>query len=79
MLDRDLATLYGVGTKVLNQSVRRNQDRFPEDFMFQISPEEFKNLRSQFVTSSFEWGGMRHPPHAFTEQGVAMLSSVRSW
>lgn len=74
MLDRDLAWLYGVETKVLNQAVRRNQDRFPADFMFQLTEREFSNLRSQFVTSS--WGGTRRLPFAFTEQGVAMLSSV---
>jgi hypothetical protein len=98
MLDRDLAELYGVETKVLNQSVRRNSERFPEDFMFQLSLNEVQSLRSQFVTSksknsdsslgtgqnlksqivtsSLNWGGIRKPPLAFTEQGVAMLSSV---
>ena len=74
MLDRDLAELYGVETKVLKQAVRRNIKRFPDDFMFELSRDEFKNLRSQFVTSS--WGGARYSPMAFTEQGVAMLSSV---
>ena len=74
MLDFDLAQLYEVETKVLNQSVKRNPDRFPEDFMFQLTEEEFNNLRSQFVTSS--WGGKRYMPYAFTEQGVSMLSSV---
>lgn len=74
MLDRDLAEMYGVEVKRLNQAVKRNSTRFPEDFMFQISFEEFKNLKSQIVTSS--WGGTRKPPNAFTEQGVAMLSSV---
>ena len=74
MLDRDLAELYGVETKVLKQSVRRNIDRFPNDFMFELTKIEFDNLRSQFVTSS--WGGARYSPMAFTEQGVAMLSSV---
>ncbi len=74
LIDADLAELYGVETKVLNQAVRRNLDRFPEDFMFQLSEDEFENLRSQTVTSS--WGGRRYPPFAFTEQGVAMLSSV---
>jgi hypothetical protein len=74
MPDRDLAELYGVETKVLKQAVRRNSKRFPEDFMFELSAGEFKNLRSQFVTSS--WGGIRYKPMAFTEQGVAMLSSV---
>jgi len=75
MLDSDLADLYGVETKVLVQAVKRNSDRFPDDFMFQLTKEEFANLRSQFVTSR-QWGGRRYPPYAFTEQGVAMLSSV---
>ena len=75
MLDADLAELYDVETKVLVQAVKRNLERFPEDFMFQLSQEEFAILRSQFVTSS-DWGGRRYPPYAFTEQGVAMLSSV---
>jgi hypothetical protein len=75
MLDRDLAELYGVETKTLNQAVKRNAERFPEDFMFQLSNQEFEILKSQFVTSS--WGGLRRAlPYAFTEQGVAMLSSV---
>lgn len=74
MLDRDLASLYGVDTKALNQAVRRNLDRFPADFMFQLTPEEAARLRSQSVTS--KRGGARYLPLAFTEQGVAMLSSV---
>src|SRR5688572_15257691 len=74
MLDRDLAELYDVETKVLNQAVKRNPDRFPADFMFQLTKKEFENLKSQIVTSS--WGGVRKMPFAFTEQGVAMLSSV---
>lgn len=74
MLDRDLAELYQVGTRVLNQAVKRNIERFPEDFMFQLSSEEWQILKSQFVISS--WGGIRKLPYAFTEQGVAMLSSV---
>ena len=74
MLDADLAELYGVATKVLIQAVKRNVERFPEDFMFQLTRYEFANLRSQSVTSS--WGGRRYPPYAFTEHGVAMLSSV---
>ena len=74
MLDRDLAQLYGVETKVLNRAVSRNIDRFPEDFMFQLDRDEFENLRCHFGTSS--WGGRRYRPRAFTEQGVAMLSSV---
>ena len=77
MLDADLAELYGVQTKVLVQAVKRNRSRFPEDFMFQLSAEEFAALRSQFVTSNIEGrGGRRTAPYAFTEQGVAMLSSV---
>jgi hypothetical protein len=75
MLDEDLAQLYDVETRALLQSVKRNKDRFPEDFLFQLTPEEFANLRSQFVTSR-RWGGRRYPPFAFTEQGVAMLSGV---
>ncbi len=74
MLDRDLAELYGVLTKNLNKAVSRNSERFPGDFMFQLTPEEFKNLKFQIGTS--RWGGTRKLPHAFTEQGVAMLSSV---
>ncbi len=74
LLDRDLAQLYGIETKVLNRAVSRNIDRFPEDFMFQIDRDEFENLRCHFGTSS--WGGRRYRPRAFTEQGVAMLSSV---
>ena len=72
MLDYDLAKLYHVETKVLNQAVKRNMKRFPPDFMFQLDLQEYKNLKSQFVTSS--WGGTRKMPCAFTEQGVAMLS-----
>lgn len=75
MLDRDLASLYEVETKALVRAVKRNLDRFPEDFMFQLSQEEFDDLRCQFGTSS-AWGGRRYAPYAFTEQGVAMLSSV---
>lgn len=74
MLDSDLASLYGVATKALVQAVKRNSERFPDDFMFQLTKQELAILRSQIVTSS--WGGRRTPPHAFTEQGVAMLSSV---
>ena len=74
MLDRDLASLYGVETKYLKQAVRRNIQRFPDDFMFELSKLEFQNLRSQIAASS--WGGVRYSPMAFTEQGVAMLSSV---
>ena len=74
MLSSDLAELYGVEPKVLIQAVKRNIERFPEDFMFHLSNKEFSNLKSQIVTSS--WGGRRYLPYAFTEQGVAMLSSV---
>ena len=74
MLGRDLAELYDVETKVLNQAVKRNIERFPEEFMFQLSTKEFEILKSQIVTSS--WGGTRYLPMAFTEYGVAMLSSV---
>ncbi|MCM1093626.1 MAG: ORF6N domain-containing protein [Lachnospiraceae bacterium] len=74
MLDRDLAQMYGVETRVLNQAVKRNADRFPIDFMFRLSKEEWENLKSQSVTSN--WGGVRKMPYAFTELGVAMLSSV---
>lgn len=85
MFDRDLAGLYGVTTKVLNQAVKRNKKRFPNDFMFQLSVLEMEiwksqlvtsNLRSQFVTSSSGYGGRRYPSYVFTEQGVSMLSSV---
>jgi len=76
LLDRDLAELYGVETKVLKQAVRRNIKRFPGDFMFELTKEEFENWRSQFVTSKRDKMGLRHRPMAFTEQGVAMLSSV---
>jgi hypothetical protein len=77
MLDRDLAALYEVETKVLNQAVRRNLQRFPEDFMFQLSSDEFQNWRSQIVTSNpAAKMSLRKRPYAFTEQGVAMLSSV---
>ncbi|PWT96842.1 MAG: DNA-binding protein [Terriglobia bacterium] len=76
MLDSDLAELYQVPTKSLNLAVRRNAERFPEDFMFQLTKEEYENLRFQFETSSSGYGGRRYLPYAFTEQGVAMLSSV---
>lgn len=74
MLDFDLAGLYEVPTKALKQAVKRNLERFPEDFMFELTIDELKILRSQFVTSS--WGGTRYPPFAFTEHGVTMLSSI---
>ena len=74
MLDRDLAAMYGVETKILNRAVSRNLDRFPDDFMFRLTKQEVTNLRCQFGTSS--WGGTRYAPRVFTEQGVAMLSSV---
>ena len=80
MVDADLAGLYGVDTKTLNRAVKRNRERFPPDFMFQLTPEEADNLRCQIGTSSLEpaagpltrWGGRRYPPYVFTEQGVAM-------
>ena len=74
ILDRDLAQLYGVETKMLNKQVQRNIERFPQDFMFQLDNQEVANLRFQNGTSS--WGGDRHKPHAFTEEGVAMLSGL---
>lgn len=77
MLDSDLAELYGVETSNLNKAVKRNVDRFPPDFMFQLTPEEWENLRFQIGISSLkEYGGRRYLPYVFTEQGVAMLSSV---
>lgn len=78
MIDRDLAYLYNVETKVLNQAVKRNLNRFPEHFRFQLTEEEYENLRSQFVTSSEDntHGGRRYMPYVFTEQGIAMLSAV---
>lgn len=78
LLDADLAELYGVETKVLVQAVKRNLERFPDDFMFQLDAEEFAALRSQSVTSNTGRGGRRYAPYAFTEQGVAMLSTVLS-
>lgn len=78
LLDADLAELYGVETRVLVQAVKRNLDRFPEDFMFQLDTEEAAALRSQSVISNAGRGGRRYAPYAFTEQGVAMLSSVLS-
>jgi len=76
MLDRDMAVLYGVSTKLLNRQVQRNLERFPSDFMFQLTPEEAESLRLQFATSNRRRGGRRYLPYAFTEQGVAMLSGV---
>jgi len=76
MLDHDLAGLYGVPTKRLKEQVRRNLKRFPSDFMFELTDEEFETLRSHFATSKPTRGGVRYRPFAFTEQGVAMLSSV---
>ena len=76
MLDRDLASLYDVETKVLNRAVKRNLKRFPLDFMFQLTAEEAENLRCQIGTSSLRHGGRRYFPYVFTEQGVAMLSTV---
>ena len=74
ILDKDLAELYGVETRILKQAVRRNIQRFPEDFMFEVTEKELSNLRSQIVIS--RWGGSRYQPYAFTEQGISMLSSV---
>ncbi len=76
MIDRDLAKLYDVETRVLNQAVKRNEKRFPDDFMFQMTKEEMKEWKSQIVISNRETMGLRKPPLVFTEQGVAMLSSV---
>jgi len=76
MLDSDLAHLYGVTAGRLNEAVKRNEDRFPSDFMFQLTKPEFEHLKSQIAISSSKWGGRRHAPYAFTEQGVAMLSRV---
>lgn len=76
MIDRDLAELYGVATKVLKQAVKRNISRFPLDFMFEMTGKEFENWRTQFATSNSDRMGLRHAPYCFTEQGVAMLSSV---
>jgi hypothetical protein len=76
MMDAELAGLYGVETKALVQAIKRNIERFPADFMFQLSAQEWESLRSQFVTSNVGRGGRRYAPYAFTEQGVAMLSSV---
>lgn len=76
MLDRDLAVLYGVETKQLKRQVKRNIDRFPEDFMFELTKEEFQNWRYQFGTSNSDKMGLRYAPYAFAEQGVAMLSSI---
>src|SRR5436305_13556009 len=76
MLDRDLAALYGLATKVLKQAVRRNLDRFPNDFMFVLDTNEFRSWRSQLVTSKADQKGLRYAPMAFTEHGILMLSSV---
>jgi hypothetical protein len=76
MLDADLAEVYGVSTKQLNQQVRRNSGRFPPDFVFRLTREEYDNLRSQIVTSSSSHGGRRYPPFVFTEHGAVMLASV---
>ena len=74
MIDEDLAKIYQVETKRLNEAVKRNRDRFPQEFMFQLTKDEYENLKSQIATSS--WGGRRKLPFAFTEHGVVMLSSV---
>ena len=76
MIDRDLAALYGIETRVLKQAVKRNISRFPEDFMFELNKSEFENWRSQFVTSNSDKMGLRYFPMVFTEHGVLMLSSV---
>ena len=76
ILDRDLAELYKVETRRLNEQVKRNLDRFPDDFMFQLSKKEYENLKSQFATSSLEHGGVRKMPYAFTEEGIYMLATV---
>jgi phage regulator Rha-like protein len=76
MLDSDLAELYGVETKALNRAVKRNQNRFPNDFMFQLTSEEAANLRCQIGTSSSQYGGRRYLPYAFTEHGALMLANV---
>ncbi len=76
MIDRDLAELYQVENRALNQAVKRNSDRFPDDFMFQLTKEEYENLISQIVISSSEHGGVRKMPYAFTEEGVYMLATV---
>ncbi len=76
IFDRDLAEMYGVSTRILNQAVNRNKKRFPKDFMFQLTKKELDNWKSQFVTSNKEKMGLRKRPYAFTEQGIAMLSSV---
>ena len=76
MLDRDLAEIYGVETKALNRAVKRNASRFPSDFMFQLTAKEAANLRCQFGTSSFQYGGRRYLPYAFTEHGALMLANV---
>ena len=76
MLDRDLAELYQVETRRLNEQVKRNLDRFPDDFMFQINDVEYQNLKSQFATSSSEHGGIRKMPYVFTEEGIYMLATV---
>jgi phage regulator Rha-like protein len=77
LLDADLAQLYGVSTKRLNEQVRRNQSRFPRDFLFRLTKQELANLRSQIATSSLaEWGGRRYPPYAFTEHGALMAANI---
>jgi len=76
MLDSDIAQLYGVTAGRMNEAVKRNEDRFPSDFMFQLTKPEFEHLKSQIAISSSKWGGGRHAPYAFTEQGATMLSSV---
>jgi hypothetical protein len=76
LLDSDLAALYGVATKVLNQAIKRNRDRFPEDFMFRLTTKEFADLKSQIVTSNLTRGGRRYLPYAFTEHGALMAANI---
>ena len=76
ILDHDLANLYGVETKRLNEQVKRNIEKFPDDFLFQLSTDEFKNLKSQFATSSSGWGGRRKPPYVFTEYGALQAANI---
>lgn len=76
LLDRDVASIFGVETKRINEAVRRNYEKFPEDYMFALNKQEVANLRSQFATSSLGWGGSRHEPKAFTEKGLYMLATI---
>lgn len=76
LLDRDVATIFGVETKRINEAVRRNSEKFPESYMFALNKQEVANLRSQFATSNMSWGGTRHDPKAFTEKGLYMLATI---